>query len=131
MPPKPRRIAKKKALNRALQQPYLSFAPPPPEDPLAALPEALYPTTRRALEGPPSTEPLKRWAWAWKHMPDEDPETRYRNEISGDDEWRCGYCTRRYDSSGGTKLPTDYLATHGLKKGDPRGTLVVFQDSTM
>ena len=59
-------------------------------------------------------------------MPDEDPETRYRNEISRDDEWRCRYCTRRYDLSRGTKLLTDYLATHRLKKGDPRGTLVVF-----
>jgi len=62
MPPKPRRIATKKAPNRALQQLHLSFAPPPLEDPLVALLEALHPTTRRALEGPPSTKPTKRWA---------------------------------------------------------------------
>ena len=82
--------------------------------------------TRHALEGPPSTKPTKRWAQAQKHMPDEDPETRYQNEISRDDEQCCRYYTRRYDLSGGTKLLTDHLATHGLKKGDLRGTLVVF-----
>jgi hypothetical protein len=58
-------------------------------------------------------------------MPDEEVETRYYNQRTGKEEWRCKHCDKTYASSGGTAAPAKHLMDpppdgHGLPKGAPR-----------
>ncbi|KAK7582909.1 hypothetical protein V3481_012205 [Fusarium oxysporum f. sp. vasinfectum] len=58
-------------------------------------------------------------------MPDEEIETRYYNQRTGKEEWRCKHCDRAYACSGGTAAPAKHLMDpppdgHGLPKGAPR-----------
>jgi len=58
-------------------------------------------------------------------MPDEEVETRYYNERTGKEEWRCKYCKKTYACAGGTAAPAKHLMDpppggHGLQKGAPR-----------
>ncbi|OWT42447.1 hypothetical protein VFPPC_18547 [Pochonia chlamydosporia 170] len=58
-------------------------------------------------------------------MPDEETETRYYNQRTGKEEWRCKYCEKTYSCSGGTGAPAKHLTDpppdgHGLPKGAPR-----------
>jgi hypothetical protein len=62
-------------------------------------------------------------------MPDEEIETRYYNERTGKEEWRCKHCDRTYACSGGTAAPAKHLTDpppdgHGLPRGAPRTTKV-------
>jgi hypothetical protein len=121
MPPKrPRHIAKPKKIKQTL----LPGARPPTNDITPDIPAHLDPATRRVTTDPKPPEP-KRWAWSWKHMPNEDPETRYINEITGVSEWRCAYCEKRYAASGGTgKVNEHLIEEHGLFTDAPRGIAV-------
>lgn len=62
-------------------------------------------------------------------MPDEDTETRYYDEATGQEIWRCAYCPKVYRTSSGTRSAEEHLTSHGLAKGDPRGSGIAF-DST-
>lgn len=121
---------------RSGRQVHLNFAPPPTNDDAAPpLPIELDPTTRRAPSEPantpePSAAKNKRWAWIFQHMPSENINERYYDEISGKEIWRCGYCPKTYHTNSGTRLVEEHLAIHNLKKGDPRGTAVSYSDST-
>ncbi|KAM3517051.1 hypothetical protein MY4038_010335 [Beauveria bassiana] len=58
-------------------------------------------------------------------MPDGEIETRYYNQRTGKEEWRCKYCGKTYSCSGGTAAPAKHLTDpppdgHGLPKGAPR-----------
>jgi hypothetical protein len=132
-PPKPRRARNNPSKTKKTRQAHLNFAPPPaienaPDD---DIPVELDPTTKRARQPPPEKSRPKRWAWVWKHAPNKDTDTRYSNEITGKDEWRCAYCSQTYQTSSGTKLAEDHLISHGLKKDDPRGTPVQARDGTI
>ena len=49
------------------------------------------------------TREKPRTGWYWRHMPDEDINTRYLNS-KGLVEWRCRYCIHgRYQISGGSR----------------------------
>lgn len=66
-----------------------------------------------------------RTSWVFSHMPDEEIETRYYNQRTGKEEWRCKYCDKTYSCSGGTAAPAKHLTDappdgHGLPKGAPR-----------
>ncbi|RKK07528.1 hypothetical protein BFJ65_g17733 [Fusarium oxysporum f. sp. cepae] len=70
-----------------------------------------------------------RASWIFSHMPDEEIETRYYNERTGKEEWRCKHCDRTYACSGGTAAPAKHLTDpppdgHGLPRGAPRTTKV-------
>lgn len=63
-------------------------------------------------------------------MPDENAETRYYNERTGKEEWRCKHCDKAYSCSGGTAAPARHLTDpppdgHGLPKGARRTAKVV------
>ncbi|KAL5331437.1 hypothetical protein ACEPPN_000967 [Leptodophora sp. 'Broadleaf-Isolate-01'] len=121
---------------RGGRQGQLPFGRPPVGNDVAPLiPIDLDPTTRRAASEPPTPpQPApkgrKRWAWIFQHMPSENTEEKYYDNISGKEIWRCGYCAKQYYTNSGTKSAEEHLATHGLNKGDPRGTPVTFSDST-
>jgi len=62
-------------------------------------------------------------------MPDEDIETRYYNQRTRKEEWRCKYCEKTYSCSGGTAAPAKHLTEpppdgHGLPKGAPRSAKI-------
>ncbi|KID80838.1 transposase-like protein [Metarhizium guizhouense ARSEF 977] len=66
-----------------------------------------------------------RTSWVFSHMPDEERETRYYNQRTGKEEWRCKHCSKTYTCSGGTAAPAKHLTDpppegHGLPKGAPR-----------
>ena len=42
-------------------------------------------------------------------MPDEDMQTKYYNEATGGEEWRCHYCSKTYLISGSTSGPAGHL----------------------
>ncbi|KAH7459105.1 hypothetical protein FOMA001_g19259 [Fusarium oxysporum f. sp. matthiolae] len=77
----------------------------------------------RTVSTTSSTKP--RTSWVFSHMPDEEVETRYYNQRTGKEEWRCKHCDKTYASSGGTAAPAKHLMDpppdgHGLPKGAPR-----------
>lgn len=81
------------------------------------------PTRPRTASSVSSTKP--RTSWVFSHMPDEDIETRYYNERTRKEEWRCKHCNRTYACSGGTAAPAKHLTGrppdgHGLPRGAPR-----------
>src|SRR5260370_3051318 len=50
-----------------------------------------------------------RTGWHWRHMPDDDINTRYLNS-KGLVEWRCRYCIHvRYQISGGSRCIVHHL----------------------
>ena len=63
--------------------------------------------TMTATSATSSSETTKtgrpRTAWHWKHMPNPDPQTIYKN--SEGVIWRCGHCLKWYRESGGTARP--------------------------
>ncbi|KJZ74134.1 hypothetical protein HIM_05666 [Hirsutella minnesotensis 3608] len=66
-----------------------------------------------------------RTSWVFSHMPDEEVETRYYNQRTGKEEWRCKHCDKAYSCSGGTAAPAKHLTDpppdgHGLQRGAPR-----------
>src|ERR1700712_5260211 len=121
---------------RGGRQAHLHFAHPPPENDVAPpVPIDLDPTTRRAGSEsltPPrqASKANKRWAWTFQHMPSQNIEERYYDDITGREVWRCGYCLKQYNTSSGTRSAEEHLASHGLKKGDPRGASVTYSNST-
>ncbi|KAF6515700.1 hypothetical protein HZS61_004441 [Fusarium oxysporum f. sp. conglutinans] len=77
----------------------------------------------RTVSTTSSTKP--RTSWVFSHMPDEEVETRYYNQRTGKEEWRCKHCDKTYASSGGTAAPAKHLMDpppdgHGLPKGASR-----------
>jgi hypothetical protein len=61
-------------------------------------------------------------------MPNEETETRYYNQRTGKEEWRCN-CEKTYSCSGGTGAPAKHLTEpppdgHGLPKGAPRAAKI-------
>src|SRR3984957_14060774 len=91
--------------------------------------------SERQAPGPPpyaasSTSSIKpRTSWVFSHMPVEETGTRYYNERTGKEEWRCKHCDKTYASSGGTGAPAKHLMDpppdgHGLPKGAPRTSKV-------
>ena len=63
----------------------------------------------------------KRTCYAFSHMPDEDPETKYYNRKTGSLEWRCKYCPKKYALNGGTRILKAHLcSTHGINDQSPR-----------
>ncbi|OBS17545.1 hypothetical protein FPOA_26357 [Fusarium poae] len=61
----------------------------------------------RTVSTTSSTKP--RTSWVFSHMPDEEVETRYYNQRTGKEEWRCKHCDKTYASSGGTAAPAKHL----------------------
>ena len=56
-------------------------------------------------------------------MPDEDMQTKYYNESSGLEEWRCGYCSKTYLTSRSTSGPVGHLKVdHEILKDSQRST---------
>jgi len=56
-----------------------------------------------------TTKEKPRTGWYWRHMPDEDINTRYLNS-KGFVEWRCRYCIHgRYQISGGSRSIVHHL----------------------
>jgi hypothetical protein len=54
-------------------------------------------------------------------MPDEDMQTIYINERTGEEECRYRYCPQVYQSSGNTSGPSGHLVTvHHFEKGNGR-----------
>lgn len=82
-------------------------------------PESLSPQP----QPPPGPREKTRKSWVYHHMPDEDPQTYYVNEMSGKGEWRCRYCTKTYLLSGSTSGPGGHLEeVHALPRDSPRTT---------
>ncbi|EXK24176.1 hypothetical protein FOMG_19084 [Fusarium oxysporum f. sp. melonis 26406] len=57
-------------------------------------------------------------------MPNEETETRYYNQRTGKEDWRCKHCERAYAGSGGAAAPAKHLMDpppdgHGPPKGAP------------
>jgi hypothetical protein len=68
-----------------------------------------------------ATNTRKRTCYAFNHMPDEDPETKYYNWKTGSLEWRCQYCPKKYALNGGTRILKAHLrSTHGINDQSPR-----------
>lgn len=62
----------------------------------------------------------RRWAPIWRHMPNPDPQTIYRNKM-GKIEWRCNYCSQIYLESGGTRIISTHLKNyHHISDTSPR-----------
>ena len=77
----------------------------------------------RSASTTPCAKP--RTSWVFSHMPDEDRETRYFNQRTGKEEWRCKHCNKTYSCSGGTAAPAKHLTDlppegHGFLRGAPR-----------
>ncbi|KAL6406276.1 hypothetical protein AUP68_10447 [Ilyonectria robusta] len=71
-----------------------------------------------------------RTSWIFSHIPDEEIETRYYNQQTGKEEWRCKHYDKTYSCSGGTAAPARHLTDplpdgHGLPKGAPRTAKVI------
>ena len=63
---------------------------------------------------------IEQWCtcWAFNHMPNEDPDTKYYNTRKGSLEWRCKYCPKTYALNGGTKILKAHLFNHhGINEG--------------
>ncbi|PQE02983.1 Ribonuclease H protein [Rutstroemia sp. NJR-2017a BVV2] len=80
----------------------------------------LSPADDIAEETPAANHPRRRWAWVWKHMPDEDLQTIYLDK-KGKVLWRCNYCKTKYLESGGTRIIASHLrAMHHISDISPR-----------
>jgi hypothetical protein len=63
-----------------------------------------------------------RTSWIFRHIPDEDMQTKYLNPDSGYEEWRCYYCEKTYLTSGSTSGPARHLTQyHKIPDGSARG----------
>ncbi|KAI3573713.1 hypothetical protein IWW34DRAFT_754662 [Fusarium oxysporum f. sp. albedinis] len=67
-----------------------------------------------------------RTSWIFSHMPDEEIETRYYNERTGKEEWRCKHCDRTYACSGGTAAPANRTCESGSPQASVLGDLTKF-----
>ena len=93
-------------------------APALSQAPLAA--PTPYPPRAPAPPLPQRPKQL-RHSWIFRHMPDEDMQTKYYNEITGLEEWRCRYCSTTYLTSGSTSGPSGHLQmAHELLRDAPR-----------
>jgi hypothetical protein len=62
----------------------------------------------------------KRTSWVYKHMRDtEDTQHVYLNHL-GFQEWRCRYCEKNYQLSGGTLNVEKHLNWHGVSEDAPQ-----------
>lgn len=61
-----------------------------------------------------------RTSWVFRHMPDEDMQTKYYNEVSTEEEWRCRYCDKTYLTSGSTSGPSGHLTGYHSMPRDSR-----------
>ncbi|KAG6996832.1 hypothetical protein FocnCong_v015199 [Fusarium oxysporum f. sp. conglutinans] len=52
----------------------------------------------RTVSTTSSTKP--RTSWVFSHMPDEEVETRYYNQRTGKEEWRCKHCDKTAQGTG-------------------------------
>ncbi len=50
-----------------------------------------------------------RTSWVFNHIPDEDMQKKYYNEVTRVEEWRCWYCSKAYAVSGSTSGPAGHL----------------------
>jgi hypothetical protein len=68
-----------------------------------------------------ATKEKPRTGWHWRHMPDDDINTRYLNS-KGLVEWRCRYCIHgRYQISGGSRCVVHHLRKfHNINEASPR-----------
>lgn len=71
-----------------------------------------------------STASRAKPSWVFSRMPEEGRETKYYNQRSGKEEWRCKHCSGTYTCSSGTAAPAKHLTDpppegHGLPKGAP------------
>jgi hypothetical protein len=99
---------------KASVSPTQLSAAQPTESPLSSNPvtplSSTTPTTRKI-----------RTSWVYRHMPDEDMQTLYYNEITAEEEWRCRYCDTTLATSGSTSGPSTHLISkHNFIKGDER-----------
>ena len=96
-----------------------------------ALSEASRSATPLAVSTPtpalplPERKKILRMSWIFNHMPDSNMQTKYYNEITNVEEWRCRYCSKVYALSGGTGAPGRHLEDyHEISKESPRDTAV-------
>jgi len=83
----------------------------------------LLTTDQQEALAPKLTRP--RTCYVYNHMPDVDPETKYRSKINGQLEWRCKYCPKRYALNGGTRCMKSHLqACHDIYHDSPRAEKV-------
>jgi hypothetical protein len=62
-----------------------------------------------------------RTSWVFFHMPDDDKQTQYFNDVTGVMEWRCRYCNQVYAISGSVSGPASHLTKkHELPNGSTR-----------
>ena len=74
---------------------------------------------------PPQPKEKLRHSWVFRHMPDEDMQTKYYNEVTKLEEWRCRYYTKTYLTSGSTSGPGNHLEDfHEIPRDSPRDTVV-------
>jgi hypothetical protein len=68
-----------------------------------------------------TTKERPRTGWHWRHMPDDDINTRYLNS-KGLVEWRCRYCIHgRYQISGGSRCVVHHLSKFpNISEASPR-----------
>ena len=82
---------------------------------------ATAPTSATAFTSANSTDTKierRRTCWAFNHMPNEDPDTKYYNTRKGSLEWRYKYCLKTYALNSGTKILKAHLFNHyGINKG--------------
>jgi hypothetical protein len=57
-----------------------------------------------------SRKERKRTSFAFNHMPNKDPNTKYFNAKTKALEWRCRYCNQRYALNGGTWVLMNHLS---------------------
>ncbi len=88
---------------------------------------ASTPTPTPRSPAPPLPERKKnlRNSWVFNHMPDIDIQTKYHNENTNVEEWRCQYCTKVYALSGRTGAPGRHLEEyHNIPWKSPRDIAV-------
>ena len=91
--------------------------------PLAA--STLTPTPRSPAPPLPERKKNLRNSWVFNHMPDIDIQTKYHNENTNVEEWRCRYCTKVYALSGGTGAPGRHLEEYyNIPRESPRDIAV-------
>ncbi len=95
-------------------------SPPPSSPPPSSLPTSSRSSVSRIAKK--NTKAKGRTSWIFKHMPDEDQETRYWPfRVPNTEEyveWRCKYCTKVYQISGGTAIAQKHLIRdHDINNG--------------
>jgi hAT family C-terminal dimerisation region/BED zinc finger len=105
--------------------PPVALHTPTPSN-ISSAPSAVSTPALRSPAPPLPVRPIAlRHSWVFRHMPDEDMQTKYYNEATKSEEWRCRYCVKVYACSGGTTAPARHLEDfHEIPKDSARDVTV-------